>query len=137
VKHEIDHIGIAVESIDESVKFYQSIGWDDIATEIVDKDGVKVAFLPLANQANIELIEPIREDSPVRKFLNKNGQGLHHICMRVDDIHKTLQDMKNAGVRLIDETPRKGAHGKWVAFVHPKSTGGVLLELSQAAGGAE
>lgn len=128
---ELDHIGIAVEAIAQA-SFWQALGWSrDITKETVAEQKVTVGFLPLKNSANIELLEPTQGDSPIRKFMDKRGPGIHHICLRVKDINSVLKKLKAQNVKLINETPVKGAHNCLVAFVHPSSTGGVLVELSQ------
>ncbi len=126
-----DHVGIAVKSIEESIGFYQAMGIEDIVYETVESEGVRVAMLNLQNSSKLELLEPTNEASPIQKFLDKRGPGIHHICLRVDDIVQVMDNLKRANVRLINDEPKKGAHNMMVAFVHPKSTGGVLLEVSQ------
>ena len=126
----IDHIGIAVRSIEESSKIYRLLGLEVSHVEVVESQGVKTAFLKLG-ESNIELLEPIDENSPVFKFLEKRGEGIHHIALSVENIGEKLKELKNNGVKLINNEPVKGAHGKLVAFVHPKSAGGVLLELCE------
>ncbi len=128
---KIDHIGIAVKSIDEAKNFYKALGLELRDIEIVKEQGVKVGFLKIG-ESNIELLEPLNENSPVFKFLEKRGGGIHHIAIEVEDIESLLNTLKQKGFRLIDEVPKKGAHNKLIAFVHPKSTGGVLLELCQS-----
>lgn len=126
---KIEHIGIATPALDDSLKFWRdTLGLELTHTEIVEEQGVRVAMLPVG-EPRIELLEPTREDSPVAKFLAKRGAGIHHLAVRVDDIRATLDDLKEKGARLIDETPRVGAGGCLVAFVHPAAAGGVLLEL--------
>lgn len=128
---KIDHLGIAVTSIEEALAFYRdAMGLELAARETVDDQGVHVAMLPIG-ESRVELLEPTGPDTPVGKFLAKRGPGLHHVCYQVPDIHAALERMKSAGARLIDESPRRGAGGHLVAFVHPASTGGVLVELSQ------
>lgn len=127
----LDHIGIAVESIEKGAEFYRHLGIDKIETEEVASEGVRVAFVPMKNQANIELLEPLEENSPVGKFLKKRGPGIHHICLRVENLEQILSNLKDKGVRLINEKPRPGAHQCRVAFIHPSSAGGVLVELSE------
>jgi methylmalonyl-CoA/ethylmalonyl-CoA epimerase len=128
---KINHLGIATKSIDEALRFWtDSLGLENVHTELVDDQKVRVAMLPLG-ESRIELLEPTSDDSPISKFLEKRGGGIHHIAVEVDDIHVKLQELKDAGVRLIDDTPRVGAEGCLVAFVHPTSTNGVLLELVQ------
>ncbi len=125
----IEHIGIATEHLDEALAFWRdALGLSLVHTEEVAEQGVRVAMLPLG-EPRIELLEPTHADSPVAKFIAKRGPGIHHIAVRVDDIRATLGRLKEQGARLIDETPRVGAEGCLVAFVHPASAGGVLLEL--------
>ena len=126
---KVDHIGIAVKSLAEAVKVYQdAIGLDVSGYDEVDDQGVRVAMLTIG-ESRIELLEPTREDSPIEKFMMKRGEGIHHIAVRVDDIEQALGRLKASGVRLIDSTPRRGAHNTRIAFIHPSSTHGVLLEL--------
>jgi methylmalonyl-CoA epimerase len=125
----IEHLGIATRSIEEAVRFWRdSLGLEVIDTEEVEEQKVRVAMLPLG-ESRVELLEPTSPDSPVAKFLEKRGPGIHHIAVRVDDIRATLARLKEQGARLIDEAPRTGAGGSLIAFVHPSSTNGVLLEL--------
>lgn len=129
---KINHIGVAVKSIEASIPFYRDIlGMHFEGTEEVAEQKVKVAFFAIG-ESRIELLEPTAEDSPVARFLEKNGEGTHHVAYEVDDLPATLGRLKAAGVRLIDETPRCGAHGTRIAFLHPKGTGGVLTELCQS-----
>jgi len=130
---KIDHIGIAVKSLEEAVRFYETLGVSVTSYEEVASQKVKVAFIKLGD-SNIELLEPTSEDSPVAKFLDKKGEGIHHLCYEVNDVSESLDIMKKDGMKLINEEPVKGAHNKLVAFVHPKSANGVLTELSQPAG---
>jgi methylmalonyl-CoA/ethylmalonyl-CoA epimerase len=126
---QIDHIGIAVKSLAEAVKLYETtMGLKVSGYDQVDEQGVRVAMLPVG-ESRIELLEPIRPDSPIEKFMAKRGEGIHHIAVRVDNIEAALERFKAAGARLIDTTPRIGAHNTRIAFVHPASTHGVLLEL--------
>ena len=126
---KVDHIGIAVKSLTEAVKVYQdAIGLDVSGYDEVDDQGVRIAMLTIG-ESRIELLEPTREDSPIEKFMMKRGEGIHHIAVRVDDIEQALERLKASGVRLIDSTPRRGAHNTRIAFIHPSSTHGVLLEL--------
>ena len=128
---KIEHIGIATESIEKSLNFWRdALGLELIHTEEVADQKVRVAMLPLG-EPRIELLEPTSEDSPVAKFLAKRGAGVHHIAVQVDDIHAALERLKGQGARLIDETPRTGADNCLIAFVHPSSSNGVLLELVQ------
>lgn len=127
----IDHIGIAVQSIQDALTFWARGLQVDVAhEEVVPSQKVQTAFIPIG-ETSIELLEPTSADSPIAKALEKRGPGIHHLCFEVADIHATLASLKASGAQLIDEQPRPGAHGKLVAFVHPKSTGGVLIELSQ------
>ncbi len=128
---ELDHIGIATRRIDEALRLWQdALGLQVDFTEEVKDQGVRVAMLPLG-ETHIELLEPLSQDSPVGKFLEKRGPGIHHVAVRVTDIRASLAKLKQKGTRLIDETPRQGARGCLVAFVHPASANGVLLELVQ------
>ena len=128
----IDHVGIAVESIDRAKRFYEALGLDVGVTEEVVAEGVRVAMIPLGS-TRIELLEATREDSPIAKFLEKRGQGMHHLCFSTDDIRGDVETLRSAGVDLLGEQPTRGAEGCWVQFVHPRSAGGVLIELSQPA----
>lgn len=131
---KLSHIGIAVHSLEASLPFYRDVlGMEFEGTEVVAEQKVKVAFLVIG-ESRIELLEPTESDSPVAKFLAKNGEGTHHLAYEVDDLVATLAAMKARGVRLIDEVPRTGAHNTRIAFVHPKASGGVLTELCQAGG---
>jgi methylmalonyl-CoA/ethylmalonyl-CoA epimerase len=128
---ELDHIGIAVEALSSGFEFYEALGFTEMVQEEVSSEKVKVGFLKLGNRCNLELLEAISDESPIRKFIEKRGPGIHHICLRVPDIEKVLLQLKAKGIRLINDTPRMGAHNCKVAFIHPASTGGVLIELSQ------
>jgi methylmalonyl-CoA/ethylmalonyl-CoA epimerase len=131
----INHIGIAVTSIDGSREFYEkTLGARFDGIEEVADQKVKVAFYlvgPAGHEVRLELLEPTSPDSPVAKFIEKRGEGLHHVAFTVDDIERRLAMLKAGGVRLIDETPRAGAHHTQIAFLHPKSSGGVLTELCE------
>ena len=130
---KINHIGIAVKSLETSIPFYRDqLGMSFEGTEEVTDQKVKVAFL-VVGESRIELLEPTSDDSPIAKFLEKKGEGTHHIAYEVADIEAALTDLKEKGVRLIDETPRHGAHHSLIAFLHPKATGGVLTEICQKA----
>src|SRR6266851_5256647 len=132
---KIDHIGIATRGIEDAMTFYRdALGLDIAETEEVASQKVLVAMLPIGD-SRIELLEATSDDSPIARFLEKRGPGIHHIAVRVDDIRAALADLKQKGARLIDEEPRTGAGGCLVAFVHPSSTGGVLLELVQDPAG--
>ncbi len=127
----VDHIGIAVNSIEASLDFYSStLGLHCSGVEEVTDQKVKVAFLPLG-ESEIELLEPTTPDSPVAKFLQSRGEGIHHIAYRVPDIQSALSQLKAEGVRLLDQEPRTGAGGAMIAFLHPKASGGVLTEICQ------
>jgi methylmalonyl-CoA/ethylmalonyl-CoA epimerase len=127
-----NHLGIATKAIDEALKFWSdALGLENVHTEIVEDQKVRVAMLPIG-ESRIELLEPTSDDSPISKFLEKRGGGIHHIAVEVDDIGAALARLRSRGMRLIDETPRIGAEGCLVAFVHPASSNGVLLELVQA-----
>jgi methylmalonyl-CoA/ethylmalonyl-CoA epimerase len=128
---KVDHIGIATRQIDEALELWRdALGLEIESTEEVTEQGVRVAMLPIGN-THIELLEPLIQNSPVGKFLAKRGPGIHHVAIRVTDIQAALARLKEKGTRLIDETPRVGAGGCLVAFVHPSSANGVLLELVQ------
>lgn len=130
---KIDHIGIAVASIEQSLPLYESVlGLRVDRIERVPEQRTRVAVLPVG-QGKLELLESMEEDSPIARFLSRRGQGLHHICFQVDDIAAELKRLQASGVRLIDQEPRRGADGCLIAFVHPESTAGVLVELSQPA----
>ena len=126
---KIDHIGIATGGIAEVVNFYrEALGLKIEEIEEVAEQKVRVAMLPIG-ESRIELLEPTTDDSPISKFLAKRGPGIHHVAIQVENIRESLSKMKEEGARLIDEEPRMGAGGCLVAFVHPSSTGGVLVEL--------
>ena len=128
---KINHLGIATKGIEEALEFWSdALGLENVHTEIVDDQKVRVAMLPIG-ESRIELLEPTSDDSPISKFLEKRGGGIHHIAIEVDDIASALEHLKRKGMRLIDEQPRIGAEGCLVAFVHPSSANGVLLELVQ------
>lgn len=124
----IDHVGIAVKSLQDAKKLYSNVmGLTLTGEEEIDQQKVKVAFFSIGD-THIELLEPTADDSPIRKFLNKNGEGLHHIAYQTDDIQNELEKAKKEGCKLINEQPIDGGHGKKIAFLHPKSTNGVLIE---------
>ncbi|SFJ55898.1 methylmalonyl-CoA epimerase [Thermoflavimicrobium dichotomicum] len=128
---QIEHIGIAVKSLQESVPFYTDLlGLKLLGFDTVESEKVKVAFLEIG-ETRLELLEPTSPDSPIAKFIEKKGEGIHHIAFRVDDAVKRLNFLKEKGIRLIHEVPKEGAHGNLIAFLHPKSTQGVLIELCQ------
>jgi methylmalonyl-CoA/ethylmalonyl-CoA epimerase len=131
VKATIDHIGIAVSDLNDSLAFFRdAIGLELEPAEEVPSQRVRAHFLP-AGDASVELVEPTADDSPIAKYIAKRGPGLHHLCLRVEDLAAALAELKGRGVRLIDEAPRPGAHHSLVAFIHPSSTHGVLIELKQ------
>lgn len=129
---KIDHIGIATRGIEDALTFYQAaLGLEVAEMEEVAEQRVRVAMLPIG-ETRIELLEATSADSPIAHFLEKRGPGIHHIAVKVDDIRVALANLRQHGARLIDEEPRIGAGGCLVAFVHPSSTGGVLMELVQS-----
>ena len=130
----IDHVGIAVQSIADASRFYiDALGLEPLPPEVVADQKVRIVSFQVG-EVRVELLEPTGDDSPIARFLAKHGPGLHHVAYRVEDLPATLAELKSAGVRLIDETPRDGAHGMKIAFAHPKSTGGVLTEFCQPGG---
>ncbi|CAH2032445.1 methylmalonyl-CoA epimerase [Trichlorobacter ammonificans] len=129
--HKINHIGIAVHSLEEVLPLYRdTLCMPFHGTEEVSEQKVRVAMLGIG-ESTIELLEPTAPDSPIAKFLEKNGQGIHHIAYEVDDIMAAIACLKERGVRMIDDAPRNGAHGSLIAFIHPKSSCSVLTELCQ------
>jgi len=130
IKH-IDHIGIAVKSIEEGKRFFTDIlGLKFEKTEIIEEQKVKTGFFPIAD-SELELLESTEPDGPVAKFIEARGQGVQHIAFRVENLDEALAELKEKGVRLIDQEPRKGAGGARIAFIHPKETSGVLVELCE------
>ncbi len=130
MKASLDHVGIAVAALDDALAFYRdALGLEIEPPEEVASQRVRVRFVRGAGDAPLELLEPTAADSPIAKFLAKWGPGLHHVALRVEDVAAALAELKARGVRLIDEAPRPGAHGSRVAFVHPSSADGVLVEL--------
>ena len=129
----IDHIGVAVEDLDEAVALYRDrLGMREQHRETVEEQGVEAVLLEIG-EGHIELIRPLAPDTGVARFIEKNGEGMHHVAYQTDDIDSALASVRDAGLRLIDEEPRKGIRGSRVAFLHPKSTGGVLTELTEPA----
>jgi len=126
---KLDHIGIAVRSLD-AARIYEDLGLTIGHTEVVETQKVRTAFLSVGD-SNLELLEPTDADSPIAKFIEKRGEGIHHICLRVDDIDAHLARLKEKGYRLINDAPVPGAHGCRVAFLHPAAGNGVLIELSE------
>jgi methylmalonyl-CoA/ethylmalonyl-CoA epimerase len=132
---KIQHLGVAVNSIDEALNFWRDgLGLELKEIEIVEDQGVRVAMLPVG-ESRIELLEATAGETPVGKFIARRGPGIHHLCLEVNDINAKLAELKVSGIRLIDEEPRIGAGGALVAFIHPSSTGGVLIELTQKDSG--
>lgn len=127
---KIDHIGVAVTSLQERLGLYRALGLVQEGSEEVPEQKVRVAFLPVEG-TRLELLEPTAEDSPIARFIAKRGEGLHHIALQVEDIHAAMAALAREGFRLLSDHPVVGAHGSLVCFVHPSSTGGVLLELCQ------
>ena len=129
--NKIEHIGIAVRNIDEANKVYQSLlGEAHYKSEKVESEGVATSFFK-CGESKIELLEATNEDSPIAKFIEKKGEGIHHIAFAVTDIKKEVVRLVKEGFRVLNEEPKKGADGKWVVFLHPKSSHGVLVELCQ------
>jgi methylmalonyl-CoA/ethylmalonyl-CoA epimerase len=128
---KVDHIGIAVKNLEETLKFYEEVlGMTCTGKEEVTEQKVRVAFLPVGD-SEVELLESTDPEGPIAKYIEKKGEGIQHIAFRVDNIEEAIENMKQKGIRMIDETPRYGAGGAKIAFCHPKSTGGVLVELSE------
>jgi len=127
---KVDHIGIAVKNLAESSKLYEMLGIAQAGVEEVAEQKVRVSFFPVGD-SEIELLESTSPDGPIAKYIEKNGEGIQHLALRVDNLEAALAELKAIGVRLIDEKPRYGAGGAKIAFVHPRATGGILLELSE------
>ncbi len=128
---KIDHIGIAVKDLNEAIRFYEGLlGLKVTEIEEVPDQKVRVAFLPTGD-SEVELLESTSPDGPIARFIEKNGEGIQHIAFRVDNIEEKLADLKSKGIRLIDEKPRRGAGGAMIAFLHPKSTFGTLVEICE------
>jgi len=126
----MDHVGVAVKSLDEAVTIYRDVlGFKLEGVHVLPERKVKVAFFSTGGQTNVELLEPIDRESTIARFLETRGEGIHHFAIEVQNIEDVLEEFKRKGVVLIDEKPKAGAEGKRIAFVHPKSTKGVLLEL--------
>ena len=129
--NKIEHIGIAVKSLTESnLRYEKLLGKAPYKTEAVTSEGVNTSFFEMGS-SKIELLEATRDDSPIAKFIAKNGEGIHHIAYAVTDLKAELKRLKTEGFEVLNEIPKKGADNKWVAFLHPKSTGGVLIELCE------
>lgn len=128
---KIDHIGVAVKDMNAAIKFYEEVlGLKVEGTEVVEEQKVKTAFIP-TGESEIELLESTAPDGPIAKYIEKKGEGIQHVALRVDNIEKALEELKAKGVKLIDEKPRKGAGGAKIAFLHPKATCGTLVELCE------
>lgn len=129
---KIDHIAIAVRSLDETAASMEALlGVPLSGKETVKEQGVHVGFFDLGG-VSLELLEPVSTETPVGKFIEKKGEGLHHIAVQVEGLERLLGDLAGKGIRLIDQTPRQGAHGKKIAFIHPSAAGGTLLELTES-----
>lgn len=134
---KIDHIGVAVRSLQEAARIYgDGLGMGIEPAEEVTDQQTRVAMIPIG-ESRIELLEATDSDSPVARFIARRGEGIHHICLQVDDLAGIVSRLKTAGIRMIDEEPRKGAGGRLVVFIHPSAVGGVLLELSQSTSSTE
>lgn len=128
---KLDHIGIAVRNMDEALAFYRdTLGISSVGEEVIEEQKVKVAFLPLGD-TELELLESTSPDGPVAKFIEKRGEGIQHIALRVENIEEALKELKEKDFRLIDQQSRYGAGNAKIAFLHPKATGGILLEISE------
>jgi methylmalonyl-CoA/ethylmalonyl-CoA epimerase len=131
--YKIDHLGVAVESIDDALAVYRALGLSESKREEVASQKVITAFLPVG-ESHIELLQPTSPDSPVGKFLEKRGEGIHHVCFAVENLEAALADLSRKGFRLIHKSPVPGAGGKRVAFLHPEAGRGVLIELAEKGG---
>jgi methylmalonyl-CoA epimerase len=132
---KINHLGLATPRSEDALRFFsEGLGLEVGDAEDVTSDAVRVTFLPVG-ESRLELLEPLGEEGPVQRFLASRGQGIHHICLEVDDLPGMIERLIDLGITLLDKQPRRGAHGTLVAFVHPKSAGGVLVELVQAGSG--
>jgi methylmalonyl-CoA/ethylmalonyl-CoA epimerase len=129
----IAHLGVAVKNLDDALKLFTD-GLPLELTHTEDYQGMRIGFLPVGD-SSIELLEDVSGSSAIKRFLEKNGEGIHHIAFEVDDINRAVEELKEKGIRLIDETPREGAHGMTIAFMHPKATHGILMELVQPSEG--
>lgn len=125
----IAHLGVAVHDLDKALELFTG-GLKLNVTHKEDYQGMRIGFIPVGD-SSVELLEDVSGSSAIKKFLEKNGEGIHHIAFEVDDIHQAVKELKDGGFRLIDETPREGAHGMTIAFMHPKATHGILMELVQ------
>ncbi|OQX71828.1 MAG: methylmalonyl-CoA epimerase [Candidatus Cloacimonas sp. 4484_275] len=127
---QISHIGIAVKNLEEAIQFYEKLGLKVDSIEEVPSQKVRVAFIQIG-EVRIELLEATSEESPIAKYIEKRGEGIHHLALETDNLRQSLKETEEKGIRLIDKEPRKGAHNADIAFVHPKSSHGVLLELCE------
>ena len=128
----LDHVAIATSSIDKTIRIYEDLGLSfKPEREVVAKQGVTTAFAPIDQHANIELLEPYGDDGPIHRYIAKKGEGLHHLCFRVTDVAKKTKELQDKGYIMLNKEPVEGAHSCLVNFIHPKSTGGVLIEISQ------
>ncbi len=130
--NKINHIGIAVKDLDKAIEFYRKLGLEVSSTEVVESQKVKIAFIPVG-ETRLELLAATSEDSPIARFIEKKGEGIQHIAFDVDDVKAHLQKAAESDIQAIDKEPRAGAHNSQIAFLHPKSTNGVLLEFCQEA----
>lgn len=131
---KVEHIGIAVKDLEKTMSFYDDIlGLEKLSVETVESQGVSIAFFK-TGETKIELLEPLNDESPIAKFIEKKGEGIHHMAIEVEDIEAKIEDMKEKGARFIGDKPTKGADNMKIIFVHPKSTNGVLLELCEPLG---
>ncbi len=126
----IDHLGVAVQSLEAAKKFYRELGLEVVGEETIEHEQIRLAMLPVGD-TRIELLEPTAKDSPVGRFISKRGQGLHHVALRVSNLSSTVERLKKSGTRFVSEEIKVGAGGHLYVFVHPASTGGVLLELCE------
>lgn len=129
--NKVSHIGIAVKNLDDAIKTWTKLGLEVEGIETVESQKVRVAFLPIGKEVRIELLEPTAEDSPIARFIEKKGEGIHHLALATDDVENEMKNMQEQELRLIDKTPRPGAHNASIAFLHPKAMAGVLLEICQ------
>jgi methylmalonyl-CoA/ethylmalonyl-CoA epimerase len=127
----LDHIAVAVANLDDAEKIYEDLGLKFDKREVVEEQKVTTSFAHIDEHAHIELLEPINNEGPIAKYLEKKGPGIHHMCYRVPDVQKKMDELKEKGYVLLYEEPSKGANNCLVNFIHPKSTGGVLIEISQ------
>lgn len=132
----LDHVAIAVENLNESIRVYEDLGLEFSAKrEVVSEQKVTTAFAQIDQLSHIELLEPLNNEGPIAKFIEKKGPGIHHLCFRVKDISQKQDELTSKGYKFIYPTPQKGAGGCLVNFIHPKSSGGVLIEISQKVSG--